>query len=180
MYSVNGLATKIPALFTSKSSAPKRLVASLPQPSAVSRSAMSPSSTASLADGSSDAHFDARRDVALIKAESRGRRPLAVRRAPVVLGEGVFAIGTPLEETLQNTMTKGIVSAQQRVFDGLPFIQSDVGVTHGNSGGPLLDEKGAVIGLTASGREINGAPVGLNFFIPIDDALKALAITPAN
>ena len=75
-------------------------------------------------------------------------------------------------------MTKGIVSAT-RVRDGLPYIQSDVAVTHGNSGGPLLDEKGRVIGITASGLTSNGTPIGLNFFIPIDDALKALSLSPA-
>jgi S1-C subfamily serine protease len=52
-------------------------------------------------------------------------------------------------------------------------------VNHGSSGGPLLDEKGQVIGLTVSGRQENGSSVGLNFFIPIDDALKALALTVA-
>ena len=46
-------------------------------------------------------------------------------------------------------------------------------------GGPLLDEKGRVLGLTISGRAPNGAPIGLNFFIPIDDALKALALKSA-
>lgn len=119
-----------------------------------------------------------RRDVALIKTEAKGRAPLALRRAAVQQGETVFAIGTPLDEKLQNTMTKGIVSAT-REYEGQPYIQSDVAVTHGNSGGPLIDEQGAVIGLTVSGREINGAPTNLNFFVPIGDALKVLALQPA-
>jgi serine protease Do len=46
-------------------------------------------------------------------------------------------------------------------------------------GGPLLDEKGRVIGLTVSGQAPNGDPIGLNFFIPIDEALKALSLTAA-
>lgn len=121
---------------------------------------------------------DRRRDVALIKTDAKGRPPLALRAGAAQLGDPVFAIGTPLDDKLQNTLTKGIVSAN-RVYEGQPFIQSDVAVTHGNSGGPLLDEKGRVLGLTVSGRAPDGAPVGLNFFIPIDDALRALALKPA-
>ena len=121
---------------------------------------------------------DVRRDVALIKTDTHNRTPLDLRSGPVQQGEPVYAIGTPIDDTLQNTMTRGIVSAN-RIDDGQPFIQSDVAVTHGNSGGPLLDEKGQVIGMTVSGRAPNGSPIGLNFFIPIDDALRALALTPA-
>jgi hypothetical protein len=120
---------------------------------------------------------DSRRDVALVKADAHGRAPLDLRLGSVDQGEAVFAIGSPLGEAQQNTMTKGIVSAT-RMREGLPYIQSDVAVTHGNSGGPLLDEKGRVIGITVSGLAPNGSPIGLNFFIPIDDALLALALTP--
>jgi len=118
---------------------------------------------------------DARRDVALVKTDPQRRTPLALRTGAVQLGEPVFAIGTPLQDRLQNTLTKGIVSAN-RVFEGQPFIQSDVTVNPGNSGGPLLDEKGFVVGLTVSGLAPTGSPIGLNFFIPIDDALRALAL----
>ena len=92
-------------------------------------------------------------------------------------GETVYAIGSPLGEALQNTMTKGIVSAN-RVQGGQAFIQSDVAVTHGNSGGPLLDEKGRVIGITDWGIGSDSGNLNLNFFIPIGEALKALALTP--
>jgi S1-C subfamily serine protease len=121
---------------------------------------------------------DPRRDVALVKADAKGRAPLDLRLGAVDQGEGVFAIGSPLGDAQQNTMTRGIVSAT-RMRDGLPYIQSDVAVNHGNSGGPLLDEKGRVIGITVSGLAPNGSPVGVNFFIPIGDALRALALTPA-
>jgi serine protease Do len=121
--------------------------------------------------------FDARRDVALIRTEGRAA-PLPVRPTSVQVGEAVYAIGTPLDSKFQGSVTKGIVSAS-RTYDGLAFIQSDVAVNHGNSGGPLVDERGAILGLTVSGYDIGGAPVGINLFIPIDDALKALALTPA-
>ena len=121
---------------------------------------------------------DPRRDVALVKTDAHGRAPLDLRLGPVRQGEPVYAIGSPMGEALQNTMTRGIVSAT-RVQDGQPIIQSDVAVTHGNSGGPLLDETGRVIGITESGMAPAGSPIGLNFFIPIDDALRVLALTPA-
>jgi len=118
---------------------------------------------------------DARRDVALVKADASDRAPLDLRPGPVQQGEAVFVIGSPLGEQYQNTMSKGIVSAT-RVEQGLGFIQSDAMVNHGSSGGPLLDEKGRVIGLTDLGQIVNGAPIGLNFFIPIDDALRVLGL----
>jgi S1-C subfamily serine protease len=121
---------------------------------------------------------DARRDVALIKTDAQGRAPLALRLGPVQQGEAVFAIGTPLDDKLQNTMTRGIVSAE-RVDQGLRYIQSDAGVNHGNSGGPLIDEKGQVVAITVSGLLPNSMQMGLNFFIPIDDALKVLSLTQA-
>jgi serine protease Do len=123
--------------------------------------------------------LDRRRDVAIVKADPGARQPLAVRSQTPGAGEPVFAIGTPLDAKLQGTVTKGIVSAT-RTYEGLPYIQSDVVINGGNSGGPLLDEAGAVIGICVSGMEINGAPVGINLFIPIDDALKALALTPTS
>lgn len=122
---------------------------------------------------------DKLRDVALIKTDVKGSAPLSLRTTPLQAGEAVFAVGTPLDEKFQGSVTKGVVSAT-RTYNGLPYIQSDVVINGGNSGGPLLDEAGAVIGICVSGMEINGAPVGINLFIPIDDALKALALTPAS
>jgi serine protease Do len=119
---------------------------------------------------------DARRDVALIKTDAKAL-PLPLRKGKPEIGETVYAIGTPLDAGLQGTLTKGVVSGL-RDMEGQPFIQSDVAVTHGNSGGPLLNENGQVVALTVSGREVNGAPTSLNFFIPIDDALKALSLQP--
>jgi S1-C subfamily serine protease len=54
-----------------------------------------------------------------------------------------------------------------------------VGVSHGNSGGPLLDEAGAVVGITDWGHREEGEPANLNFFIPIGDALDFLNLKPA-
>ena len=119
---------------------------------------------------------DRRRDIALVKADAKGRLPLALRTGDVNQGETVYAIGSPLGEALQNTMTKGIVSAN-RVQGGQTFIQSDVAVTHGNSGGPLIDDKGQVIGITDWGIGSDSGNLNLNFFIPIGDALRVLGLT---
>ena len=118
---------------------------------------------------------DVRRDVALVKTDTRGRPALSIRLEAVQPGETVFAIGTPLDPSLQNTVTRGIVSAM-RTIDGFAFIQSDVMVNHGNSGGPLLDDKSRVVGMTEAGIQPNGAPSGINLFIPVRDALDFLVI----
>ena len=120
---------------------------------------------------------DARRDVALIKTTPKGPA-LAIRRQPLQVGETVFAIGTPLDKELAGTVTRGAVSGF-REKDGLPMIQSDAAITQGNSGGPLLDEQGQVVALSVSVLQINGAPLNINFFIPIEDALRVLALNPA-
>jgi len=119
---------------------------------------------------------DKRRDVALVKTSPHGRQPLALRRATPGVGDAVFAIGTPLDEKLQGTVTKGIVSAN-RIIDGFAYIQSDVGVDHGNSGGPLVDDKGRVIGITVIKIAPDDTQRGLNLFIPIGDALDFLSLT---
>jgi S1-C subfamily serine protease len=121
---------------------------------------------------------DKRRDVALVKTEPPKLRPLAIRRRPVTLAETVYAIGTPRETDFAGTLTRGVVSTVQRVIGGQAYIQSDVAIAHGNSGGPLLDEKGAIVGLSVLIYEPGGVPQNINFFVPIDEALKALAIQP--
>jgi S1-C subfamily serine protease len=117
------------------------------------------------------------RDVALIKVDRPPGQALSLRISLPGQGDAVFAIGAPLDPSLQGTLTRGIVSAN-RVHDGLPFIQSDVVVNHGNSGGPLVNEHGEVEGMTESRLEENGSGTGLNMFIPIGDALRALSLSP--
>ncbi len=90
-----------------------------------------------------------------------------------MLAEEVYSIGSPLGKSLAGTVSRGILSATDRTFENKTFLQSDVNVTHGNSGGPLIDTKGAVIGISQSGFPANG---NLNFFIPINEALKKLAV----
>jgi S1-C subfamily serine protease len=121
---------------------------------------------------------DRRRDVALIKLENDVYPYLPLGVSSLVRpGADVFAIGTPLAESFGQTVTKGIVSGYGEE-DGLRILRSDVSVHRGNSGGPLLDHTGVVVGLSVSGFMLmpEGVGVGLNAFIPIEEALDALSI----
>lgn len=121
---------------------------------------------------------DPRRDVALIKAPGGGMLGLPVRLDRPPVGAQVFVIGSPLGEEQEGTITSGIVSAY-RVRDSGPVLQSDVAVTHGNSGGPMFDDKGNVVALVVAGLMPEGVQIGLNFFIPVDDALRTLGVSIA-
>lgn len=121
---------------------------------------------------------DAGRDVALLQVESGTYPFLSLRRDTPNLAEEVYAIGSPLDESLAGTVTKGIVSQLKRDARGLEIIQADVTVQPGSSGGPLLDADGAVVGLSQSGlTDGSDHSIGINFFVPIAAALKALNIT---
>lgn len=117
------------------------------------------------------------RDVALVKIDAAGTGALPVRPDRGRIGEDVYAIGTPLDVALSTTVTKGIISAIRRMNnDKLVYLQADVDIHGGNSGGPLLDESGNLVGMTVSGISSDQTSVGLNFFIPINDALEKLRI----
>lgn len=118
------------------------------------------------------------RDVALVSVEAGGHSPLPLRMVPLQIGEDVYAVGTPFDRTLPATVTKGIVSAFRSNAAGFEDIQADVDIQAGNSGGPLLDASGNVVGIGYAGMGRQETSVGLNFFIPIANALKMLALTP--
>jgi S1-C subfamily serine protease len=120
---------------------------------------------------------NAERDIALVKVNESSMSALPLLLNSVEIGSEVYAVGTPLEERYSATITKGIVSAYRTIND-LAFIQSDVTIHPGNSGGPIVDGFGNVIATCVSGvaDPLSGRGIGLNFFIPIADALKFLAI----
>jgi S1-C subfamily serine protease len=122
---------------------------------------------------------DSHRDVALVRVPIRVPEALAIRLTPVRRLERVFAIGSPIREDLRSTVTSGIVSAvRQHPVSGLDFIQSDAAVSKGNSGGPLVDENGNVVGIAV--LKVRGPTAeNLNLFIPIEAALDALALKAA-
>jgi S1-C subfamily serine protease len=73
-------------------------------------------------------------------------------------------------------VTRGIVSSF-RVKDDVKYVQSDVNIHPGNSGGPLVSLNKGVIGVCVSGIAFGPYTLGLNYFIPIEEAIKALQIT---
>lgn len=125
---------------------------------------------------------DRLRDVALIRLEQPlDNIPLLpLRTGKVSVGEDVYAIGAPRARQMQDTVTRGIVSAHRyNRKEQQPYIQADVDVYEGNSGGPLIDANGNIVGIGVSGYAVDNSAEtlgGLNNFIPIDDALKELDI----
>lgn len=118
------------------------------------------------------------RDIALIQVEAAGHRPLPLRLEPVRITQEVYAVGSPQKKALAGTVSRGIVSKFRTNQYGLEDIQADVDVHGGNSGGPLLDRNGNVVGVTYAGISANERKIssGLNFFIPIYDALDKLNV----
>lgn len=124
---------------------------------------------------------DARRDVALIRLEGGGYPALPVRKAPVRAAEEVYAIGAPQMKALAWTVTRGVVSAYRQAMppEQLDYIQADVAVHGGNSGGPLLDRHGNVVGICVAGIAMDESQrnASLNLFIPIMDGLERLGLS---
>ena len=119
---------------------------------------------------------DPPRDVALIKVAESNLPCLSLRLTTSPdIGDEVYALGTPLSQKLDISVTKGIVSAY-RDEGNLKYIQSDVQIHPGSSGGPLVDKNGNVVGISVMGLGINGASQNLNFFVPITDAVSRLKI----
>ena len=116
--------------------------------------------------------MDKRTDVAVVKIDTRDLPKLPLGASSRVrVGEWVLAIGSPFG--LENTVTAGIVSAKSRdTGDYLPFIQTDVAVNPGNSGGPLLNTAGHVIGINSQIFSRSGGYMGISFAIPIDEAMR--------
>jgi S1-C subfamily serine protease len=115
---------------------------------------------------------DKARDVALLRTDPAANEALALRSDAGTVGEVVYAVGSPFGESLSGTITRGVLSAR-RLFEGVPFLQSDVAVNPGNSGGPLIDANGRVIGISVIGTSAQG----INLFIPIDDVMDKLSLT---
>jgi S1-C subfamily serine protease len=128
---------------------------------------------------------DKARDIALIRLQEipKGMKivTLPIRTGWPKVGEPVYDIGSPLDKRSQDTVRGGIVSALRKDFRIMgarqTFIQSDVASQPGNSGGPLLDGNGNIVGLADMGlMSQDDNDFSLNYFIPIGEALDALDI----
>ncbi|MGS1106278.1 DegQ family serine endoprotease [Achromobacter anxifer] len=117
---------------------------------------------------------DPQTDVAVLKIDAKNLPVVKVGDVnQLQVGEWVLAIGSPYG--LENTATAGIVSAKGRSLPddtSVPFIQTDVAVNPGNSGGPLFNDRGEVVGINSQIYSRTGGFQGLSFSIPIDVAYK--------
>ncbi len=137
--------------------------------------------TVTLHDGTtftaSGVGYDENHDIALLKIDATDLPAADIgKSSDLIVGDQVVAIGNPLGE-LTSTLTVGYVSAKERdvTTDGsiINMIQTDAAINSGNSGGPLFNMKGQVVGITTakySGTTTSGASIeGIGFAIPIDD-----------
>jgi len=126
--------------------------------------------------------FDLFDDVGVLRVEPGRHRlvPLPLGdSASVVVGEPVAAIGSPFGA--ENSLAVGVVSATERSISALTSdyrlvdaIQTDAPINRGNSGGPLLDARGRVIGINAQIRSSSGNAEGVGFAVPINSAKRSL------
>ena len=121
--------------------------------------------------------YDEVNDLAVLKIEAQGLPYVKMGSSSALsVGEQVFAIGNPLGE-LTSTLTVGYISAKDRMvnIDGtsMNMLQTDAAINSGNSGGPLFNMQGEVVGITTakfSGTSSSGATIeGIGFAIPMDD-----------
>jgi serine protease Do len=118
--------------------------------------------------------IDKRTDVAVLRIDATNLPVVKIGDpASLKVGEWVAAIGSPFG--FENTITSGIVSAKARSLPDenyVPFIQTDVAVNPGNSGGPLFNMDGEVVGINSQIFSRTGGYMGLSFAIPIDVAMQ--------
>ncbi len=125
---------------------------------------------------------DAANDIAVLKIEAQGLQSVKLGSSDaLIVGDQVAAIGNPLGE-LTSTLTVGYVSAKGRYVTTesttINMLQTDCAINSGNSGGPLFNMKGEVVGITTakySGTSNSGATIeGIGFAIPMDDVLAVI------
>ncbi len=112
-------------------------------------------------------------DIAVLKIDGKNLPTLKIGSTDELeIGEWVMAIGSPL--SFQNSVTKGIISAKGRQIGRqqyVPYIQSDVPINRGNSGGPLINLNGEVVGINTLIYSNTGGYMGISFSVPIDVAM---------
>ena len=140
--------------------------------------------TVTLSDGrevtASVVNYDSDKDIAMIKINEEVKVPGVVELGnsdALQPGEEVVAIGNPLSKELSSTLTKGIISALNRNVEtqsgvSTNLIQTDTAINAGNSGGPLINTKGQVIGINTL-KASDGAE-GIGFAIPINDVKEKI------
>lgn len=113
-------------------------------------------------------------DLAILKIPGKGFKPLALSNDEVTLGDEVFTIGTPADVDLGQSIAKGMISGKRKIEE-LVYLQINMAVSPGNSGGPLINEKGEVIGIIQ--KKIVGKGIeGIGFAVPVETIKSALNI----
>jgi serine protease Do len=117
---------------------------------------------------------DPKTDIAILKIDARNLPVVTLGSTKnLEVGEWVLAIGSPFG--FDNTVTAGVVSAKGRSLpddSAVPFIQTDVAVNPGNSGGPLFNARGEVVGINSQIYSRSGGYQGVSFAIPVDVAIR--------
>ncbi len=121
---------------------------------------------------------DKESDLALIKLPGKGFKPLSISGEEIQAGSDVVAVGTPGKVELGQSISKGIISGKREI-NGNIFLQTDVSISPGNSGGPLLNSKNQVVGIVNS-KLVGSGIEGIGFAIPVQFALKKLGLTLKN
>lgn len=120
--------------------------------------------------------FDERYDVALLKVNGEDFNALElINSDSAQTGEDVIAIGTPEDLSLGQSVTKGIISGKRKIAEKV-FLQTDVTINSGNSGGPLLNENGGVIGMVTM-KLVGKGIEGIGFCVPTNTIVEVLNIT---
>ena len=119
---------------------------------------------------------DSGHDLALIKLNGKGFKPLILSENydNNKIAAEVYAVGTPADKSLSQTISKGIISGN-RLINGITYLQTDVSVSPGSSGGPLVNKDGVVIGVVTS-KIVNKGVEGISFALPTAKAFEVLKL----
>ena len=117
--------------------------------------------------------YDANIDLAVLKINATGLSTATICKEPVSVGESVYAIGS--SRGMTNTYSKGIITYADRIVDGVSYVQHDASITNGNSGGPLINAYGEVIGINTWGISDSQ---NLNFAVFTDELDNLIYGTP--
>ncbi len=116
-------------------------------------------------------------DLALLKIEAKGFIPIKINESnDFEIASEIYAIGTPLAEDLSQTISKGIISGIRKISETSKLIQTDASVNSGNSGGPIVNKSGLLIGVVSSKMKSVGIE-GLAFGIPAYEIFNKLKVS---
>jgi len=114
-------------------------------------------------------------DLALIKVSGKGFSPIRISEEKEInIGADVYAIGTPADKSLGQTVTKGIISGERKILDK-KYIQTDVSINPGSSGGGLINKQGYLVGIV-NAKLVGKSVEGIGFAIPANTIFEKLQI----